>query len=122
MRAIKIGMIEAASGLTEAVAFRTVFERGDEISVEMYVPIGTDRQGPHDRDELSIVAAGSGNFRRAAEVTTFQAAGDVTGNSGTDGNGKTSIAASIRQTPRRSGSAHAPFSRGNVRRWHLKRR
>jgi mannose-6-phosphate isomerase-like protein (cupin superfamily) len=39
-----------------------VFVDGD-LEVRLYAPKGHDPQGPHDRDELYIVAAGHGQFR-----------------------------------------------------------
>src|SRR5688572_19563168 len=38
-----------------------VFERG-ALTVELYTPIGTDKQQPHERDELYVVARGSADF------------------------------------------------------------
>ncbi len=32
------------------------------ISVELYKPINEDQQKPHERDEVYIIASGSGNF------------------------------------------------------------
>lgn len=45
------------------------------MSVEMYAPIGTDPQTPHDQDELYFIHAGTGVFVRGAERLAF-AAGD----------------------------------------------
>src|SRR5262249_62038778 len=39
-----------------------VFVDGD-LEVRLYAPKGHDPQGPHDRDELYIVAAGRGGLR-----------------------------------------------------------
>jgi len=55
--------------------FCVLFERG-EVSIELYAPRGVDTQSPHTRDELYIVASGSGTFRRADEVCEFHA-GDL---------------------------------------------
>jgi mannose-6-phosphate isomerase-like protein (cupin superfamily) len=38
-----------------------IFRRGS-FEVELYTPIGTDPQQPHDRDEAYVVARGSGTF------------------------------------------------------------
>jgi mannose-6-phosphate isomerase-like protein (cupin superfamily) len=38
-----------------------VLERGDML-LELFQPRGKDTQGPHDRDEIYIVASGSGTF------------------------------------------------------------
>jgi len=55
--------------------FSVLFERGD-VSVELYAPRGSDTQSPHTRDELYIIASGSGTFRRADQVCEFEA-GDL---------------------------------------------
>jgi mannose-6-phosphate isomerase-like protein (cupin superfamily) len=39
-----------------------VFVDGD-LEIRLYAPKGHDPQTPHDRDELYVVAAGSGKFR-----------------------------------------------------------
>jgi mannose-6-phosphate isomerase-like protein (cupin superfamily) len=38
-----------------------VFAHGT-LEVEMYTPIGSDPQKPHDRDEIYVVARGTGRF------------------------------------------------------------
>jgi mannose-6-phosphate isomerase-like protein (cupin superfamily) len=38
-----------------------VFSHGS-LEVELYLPVGVDRQKPHDRDEVYFVARGSGQF------------------------------------------------------------
>ena len=50
--------------------FSVLFERGD-VSIELYAPRGSDKQSPHTRDELYIIASGSGTFRRADQVRDF---------------------------------------------------
>ncbi|WP_233837266.1 cupin domain-containing protein [Paraburkholderia sp. ZP32-5] len=50
--------------------FAVLFERGD-VSIELYAPRGADTQSPHTRDELYIIASGSGTFRRADQVCEF---------------------------------------------------
>ena len=47
-----------------------LWERG-EVSVEYYAPRGSDDQTPHDRDEIYIVASGSGRFRNGEAVHPF---------------------------------------------------
>lgn len=42
----------------------------------VYGPSGSDPQGPHDQDELYIVAQGTGVFAKGGERTPF-AAGDL---------------------------------------------
>lgn len=41
------------------------------LEVRWYAPKGTDTQVPHDRDELYIVASGSGSFVRGDERVAF---------------------------------------------------
>lgn len=54
---------------------KQAFDTG-EIELRHYAPRGRDDQVPHDRDELYVVIAGSGVFRRGDERVAF-AAGDV---------------------------------------------
>ena len=46
------------------------------LCVEIYAPEGTDPQQPHDRDEVYVVARGTGTFWNGSERHPF-AAGDV---------------------------------------------
>ena len=50
--------------------FAAVFEHGS-LQVELYSPQGTDPQTPHTRDEVYIIARGSGSFRLGPETTPF---------------------------------------------------
>ena len=50
--------------------FAVLFERGD-VSIELFAPRGVDTQLPHSRDEIYIVASGSGIFRRGDERVRF---------------------------------------------------
>jgi mannose-6-phosphate isomerase-like protein (cupin superfamily) len=52
------------------VPFAVLFERGD-VSIELFAPRGVDTQLPHSRDEIYIVASGSGIFRRGEERVRF---------------------------------------------------
>lgn len=54
--------------------FATVFEHGT-LAVEMYTPKEIDRQQPHTRDEVYIIARGEGEFVYADQRVKF-AAGD----------------------------------------------
>ena len=47
-----------------------VFVDGD-LEIRLYAPKGHDPQTPHDRDELYIVAAGTGKFRVGDRVDDF---------------------------------------------------
>lgn len=73
---LRVALAEAAGSLSAQDPFETIFEDGSDISVELYAPVDTDRQTPHERDELYIVATGSGTFRRGDEVVHF-GAGDL---------------------------------------------
>jgi mannose-6-phosphate isomerase-like protein (cupin superfamily) len=44
--------------------------------VELYKPVGRDKQSPHAQDELYIVLQGSGTFSKAGMMHPFKA-GDV---------------------------------------------
>ncbi len=55
--------------------FVELFQHGT-LSVELYAPRGRDPQTPHTRDEVYVVAAGSGWFRNGNERHRF-GAGDV---------------------------------------------
>ena len=59
-RAVKL----AESGRLSAEIFRD----GD-LEIRFYAPPGHDPQTPHDRDELYIVAAGSGMYRVGDRIT-----------------------------------------------------
>jgi mannose-6-phosphate isomerase-like protein (cupin superfamily) len=50
--------------------FIALFKRGD-LSVELFAPHEVDTQQPHEQDEIYIVAAGAGVFRRGAERVPF---------------------------------------------------
>lgn len=54
--------------------FATVFEHGT-LEVEMYTPKKIDRQQPHSRDEVYVVARGKGEFVEG-DVRVKCAAGD----------------------------------------------
>lgn len=45
----------------EGQRFVTLFEHGT-LAVELYAPRGTDPQQPHARDEVYVIASGSGTF------------------------------------------------------------
>ena len=47
-----------------------VFVDGD-FEIRLYAPKGHDPQTPHDRDELYIVATGTGAFRAGESCCTF---------------------------------------------------
>ena len=45
--------------------------RHGTLDVELYAPRGEDPQAPHDRDELYVVASGSGNFVNGDDRHSF---------------------------------------------------
>ena len=59
----KSTVTEALLGLPgpEGQRFATVFQHGT-LLVEIYAPRGTDPQKPHTRDEVYVVATGSGEY------------------------------------------------------------
>jgi mannose-6-phosphate isomerase-like protein (cupin superfamily) len=48
----------------------TLFKQGT-LEVEIYRPVGVDRQQPHKKDEIYVVISGSGTFAHAGQRTTF---------------------------------------------------
>ena len=67
--------LDAVSKIKDALHSAAVFEHGS-LQVKMYRPAGQDPQKPHARDELYIIACGSGWFVNAADRHPFQT-GDV---------------------------------------------
>ena len=59
----------------EGVPFRTVMSHGT-MTVEAFAPHSTDRQQPHDQDELYVILSGRSGFTRSGERTECSA-GDV---------------------------------------------
>src|SRR5947207_1623472 len=72
-----IGAGEAEARLPESQRERSIalFQHGT-LTVKLYAPRGSDPQTPHTRDEVYIVAEGTGEFVREEERITF-APGDV---------------------------------------------
>jgi mannose-6-phosphate isomerase-like protein (cupin superfamily) len=52
--------------------FIEAFRHGT-LEVEIYAPVGSDPQTPHDRDEVYFVISGSGEFVVAGERSPFRA-------------------------------------------------
>jgi mannose-6-phosphate isomerase-like protein (cupin superfamily) len=44
----------------------------NSMSLEIYKPVGEDKQSPHDRDEAYIVISGEGKFQCAGEYVNFK--------------------------------------------------
>jgi len=60
-RIIKLSDAQNAIPTRDGKLYAELFRHGT-LTVEIYAPKGTDLQQPHTRDELYIVAAGSGTF------------------------------------------------------------
>ena len=69
---VSISIEKALGQLTSSALFTEVFQHGT-LSVEIYCPDKTDRQTPHDRDEIYVIARGTGTFRCNEKETPFQA-------------------------------------------------
>lgn len=68
---LRIALLDAGERLAGVPeAFVVLFKRGD-LSVELFAPHEVDMQQPHEQDEIYIVAAGTGVFRRGAERVPF---------------------------------------------------
>jgi len=68
---LRIALPEAGELLAKVPEpFAVLFKRGD-LSVELFAPHEVDTQQPHEQDEIYIVAAGSGVFRRGADRVPF---------------------------------------------------
>jgi len=50
--------------------------RHGTLTVKLYAPRGSDPQTPHSRDEVYVIASGTGRFRLGSQETSF-APGDV---------------------------------------------
>jgi mannose-6-phosphate isomerase-like protein (cupin superfamily) len=50
--------------------FVTLFKQGT-LEVEIYRPVGVDKQKPHAKDEIYVVIAGSGTFVHGGQRTPF---------------------------------------------------
>lgn len=66
--------IAAATKLLEEsnAVFKEVFTHGT-LAVEFYKPDRVDHQKPHDRDEIYVVATGTGIFVNGERRSTFDA-------------------------------------------------
>ncbi|MEZ4809247.1 MAG: cupin domain-containing protein [Allomuricauda sp.] len=68
---MKISPDEALQKLSKVDApFLNLFEHGT-LSVEIYKPDKVDHQQPHSRDEVYVVASGTGDFLNGNKRTTF---------------------------------------------------
>ena len=67
--------LHAVSQVREGVPSAFVLEHGT-LQVKMYRPAGQDRQSPHTRDEIYVIAKGRGQFVNGDERHAFEP-GDV---------------------------------------------
>jgi mannose-6-phosphate isomerase-like protein (cupin superfamily) len=64
---LRIALEDAGEHLDRVPA---LFRRGD-LSVELFAPHEVDTQQPHEQDEIYIIAAGTGVFRRGSDRVPF---------------------------------------------------
>jgi len=60
----------------EGKRFIELFTHGT-LAIELYAPRGVDPQTPHSRDEVYVIASGTGTFRAGDSPEIQFAAGDV---------------------------------------------
>ena len=74
---MKVSIAEALSQLDRSnrALFAKVMGHGS-MSVEIYRPVKTDLQTPHQQDEIYVIISGSGEFLNDGKRTTF-VQGDV---------------------------------------------
>jgi mannose-6-phosphate isomerase-like protein (cupin superfamily) len=63
--------LDAVAKVTQGLPSAAVFEHGS-LQVKMYRPSGQDSQKPHTRDELYVIARGSGWFVNGPDRHPFQ--------------------------------------------------
>jgi mannose-6-phosphate isomerase-like protein (cupin superfamily) len=63
--------LEAVENLRGGIPSAVVFEHGT-LQVKMYRPAGHDAQKPHSRDEIYVIARGSGWFVNGVERHSFK--------------------------------------------------
>ena len=62
---------EAGAALAGSSAdYVTLFAQGT-LEIEIYRPVGVDRQQPHKKDELYVIIAGSGTFVHGGQRSAF---------------------------------------------------
>ena len=68
-RLTTINALQSLKG--EKQSFKELFNHGS-LSVEIYKPDGVDRQQPHSRDEIYVIASGSGFFINGDSRVEFE--------------------------------------------------
>jgi mannose-6-phosphate isomerase-like protein (cupin superfamily) len=64
-----LSLKQASSG-ENTTPFSILFTHGSLV-VEVYQPVTTDHQKPHDRDECYVIIEGHGNFEMGDEIISF---------------------------------------------------
>jgi mannose-6-phosphate isomerase-like protein (cupin superfamily) len=75
-RGLHLSLNRAMQGHPEAGNLAVAMARVRGAEIEYYAPVSVDLQRPHARDEIYIIASGSGTFTAADESVSF-ATGDV---------------------------------------------
>ena len=70
-RIIKLADAQEAIPSKDGKLYAELFRHGT-LTVEIYAPKGTDLQQPHTRDELYVVASGSGTFFVSGQRIPFK--------------------------------------------------
>lgn len=73
---VKLTLSGALSALSDANATTARLLEHPTFDVSVYRPEGHDPQGPHQRDELYVIASGSGDFMCEGKIERFLT-GDV---------------------------------------------
>ena len=71
MTKFHVTISEAIAQLDKNPGPFTEMMRNDSMQLEYYAPKEVDKQLPHSRDELYVIASGSGQFIRNGEVVFF---------------------------------------------------
>lgn len=69
---LTVDSAQAALAALKDKTFVELFKHGSLV-VEIYKPIGVDRQKPHTRDEVYVVISGKGVFLNGGERRPFEA-------------------------------------------------
>jgi mannose-6-phosphate isomerase-like protein (cupin superfamily) len=67
-----IPLAAARSKLLDSEHPFAVMLKSGSMSVELYAPIGTDEQTPHEQDEIYVIVSGTGMFSRAGQRRPFK--------------------------------------------------
>ncbi len=69
---LKVALAEAQAKQPPPGNLATPVLKSGDVEVELYAPAGTDRQKPHTRDELYVIASGSGWFHSGEQRQPFE--------------------------------------------------